>query len=119
MSLVKFAILYCIEPCKEINFRISRYHLLLLLHDSRQYSVTKHEKQISLLAGDSGLPGVFFMYEFSPMMVKVSERSKSFLHFLTSLCAIVGGVFTVAGLLDAFLYHSAKYLQKNELGKLG
>jgi len=86
---------------------------------TNQYSVTKHEKQISLLAGDSGLPGVFFMYEFSPMMVKVSERSKSFLHFLTSLCAIVGGVFTVAGLLDAFLYHSAKYLQKNELGKLG
>lgn len=86
---------------------------------TNQYSVTKHEKQISLLAGDSGLPGVFFMYEFSPMMVKVSERSKSFLHFLTSLCAIVGGVFTVAGLLDAFLYHSAKYIQKNELGKLG
>jgi len=86
---------------------------------TNQYSVTKHEKQISLLAGDSGLPGVFFMYEFSPMMVKVSERAKSFLHFLTSLCAIVGGVFTVAGLLDAFLYHSAKYIQKNELGKLG
>lgn len=86
---------------------------------TNQYSVTKHEKQISLLAGDSGLPGVFMMYEFSPMMVKVSERSKSFLHFLTSLCAIVGGVFTVAGLLDAFLYHSAKYIQKNELGKLG
>jgi len=86
---------------------------------TNQYSVTKHEKQISLLAGDSGLPGVFFMYEFSPMMVKVSERSKSFLHFLTSLCAIVGGVFTVAGLLDAFLYHSAKYIQKSELGKLG
>jgi len=86
---------------------------------TNQYSVTKHEKQISLLAGDSGLPGVFFMYEFSPMMVKVSERAKSFLHFLTSLCAIVGGVFTVAGLLDAALYHSAKYIQKNELGKLG
>jgi len=94
---------------------LGRYSLVY----TNQYSVTKHEKQISLMSGDSGLPGVFFMYEFSPMMVKVTEQSKSFLHFLTSLCAIIGGVFTVAGLLDSFLYHGAKYLQKNELGKLG
>jgi hypothetical protein len=36
------------------------------------------------------------------------------------VCAIVGGVFTVAGMIDAFLYHGLRSLRKKqELGKLG
>ena len=39
-------------------------------------------------------------------------------HFLTGVCAIIGGVFTVAGLIDSVIYHSVKTLQKKiELGK--
>ena len=33
-------------------------------------------------------------------MVNISETRKSLLHFLTQLCAILGGVFTVAGMVD-------------------
>lgn len=41
-------------------------------------------------------------------------------HFLTSVCAIIGGVYTCAGLLDSFLYHSIRRVrQKMELGKQG
>jgi hypothetical protein len=41
------------------------------------------------------------------------------MHFLTGVCAIIGGVFTVAGLIDSLIYHSAKAIQKKmELGKL-
>ena len=43
------------------------------------------------------LPGVFFIYDISPIMVKFTEKTMSFSYFLTSLCAIVGGVFTTAG----------------------
>jgi hypothetical protein len=36
------------------------------------------------------------------------------------VCAIIGGVFTVAGMVDSFLYHGLRSLQKKqELGKLG
>ena len=43
---------------------------------------------------------------------------RSFAHFLTGICAIIGGVFTVAGMIDSMVYHSAKALQKKiELGK--
>ena len=52
------------------------------------------------------LPGVFFIYDISPIMVKYTEKWTSFGHFLTSTCAIVGGVFTVAGLIDAAIYSS-------------
>ena len=62
--------------------------------------------------------GVFFMYDLSPMMVQLTEHKKSLAHFLTGVCAIVGGVFTVAGMVDGMLYHSTRALKKKvELGK--
>lgn len=87
---------------------------------SNQYSVTKHQKKVSTTSplGDQGLPGVFILYELSPLMVKYTEKSRSFMHFLTGVCAIVGGIFTVAGLIDSMIYHSSRALQKKiELGK--
>jgi len=85
--------------------------------NTNQFSVTEHFKQLSA-DGSHGLPGVFFMYELSPIMVKFTERTKSFAHFLTGVCAIIGGVFTVAGLLDSFIYHGMKSIKKKiELGK--
>ncbi|CAI5777982.1 Uncharacterized protein PODLI_1B024140 [Podarcis lilfordi] len=85
---------------------------------SNQFSVTRHEKVANGLIGDQGLPGVFVLYELSPMMVKLTEKHRSFTHFLTGVCAIIGGVFTVAGLIDSLIYHSARVIQKKiELGK--
>lgn len=85
---------------------------------TNQYSVNKHSKTVGNGMGDSGLPGVFFIYELSPMMVKYTEKQRSFMHFLTGVCAIIGGIFTVAGLIDSMIYHSSRALQKKiELGK--
>lgn len=86
--------------------------------NANQFSVTKHRKVISIMSGESGMPGIFFQYELSPLMVKYTERSRSFGHFATNVCAIIGGVYTVAGLIDTLLYHSVKLIQKKiELGK--
>jgi len=85
--------------------------------NTNQFSVTEHFKS---LKGENthGLPGLFFMYELSPIMVKFLEHKKSFAHFLTGVCAIIGGVFTVAGIIDSFLYHSMRSLKKKvEIGK--
>jgi outer membrane receptor for Fe3+-dicitrate len=87
--------------------------------NSNQFSVTKHKKVISIMNGESGMPGIFFQYELSPLMVKFTERQRSFGHFATNVCAIIGGVYTVAGLIDTLLYYSVKIIQKKiELGKL-
>ncbi|XP_078508332.1 endoplasmic reticulum-Golgi intermediate compartment protein 3 isoform X2 [Lissotriton helveticus] len=61
---------------------------------TNQFSVTRHEKIANGIIGDQGLPGVFVLYELSPMMVKLTEKQRSFTHFLTGVCAIIGGVFT-------------------------
>jgi hypothetical protein len=51
-------------------------------------------------------------------MVKFTEKSNSFGHFATNVCAIIGGIFTVAGLVDSVLHSSIKAIKRKiELGK--
>jgi len=54
------------------------------------------------------LPAVHFHYEISPIMARFSESRRSLSSFLTGLCAIVGGVFTVAGIVDSCVYRLHK-----------
>ena len=85
---------------------------------TNQFSVTEHAKPLGIGRATHGLPGVFFMYDVSPMIVRLSEDSKSFAHFLVGVCAIVGGVYTVAGIIDSFIYTGMRSLGKKlELGK--
>lgn len=84
---------------------------------SNQFSVTEHFKGADVGRFQS-IPGVFFFYDLSPIKVTFTEQHVSFLHFLTNVCAIVGGVFTVSGILDSFIYHGQKAIKKKmELGK--
>lgn len=53
-------------------FLISRSQVL----KTNQFSVTRHEKVANGLIGDQGLPGVFVLYELSPMMVKFTEKHR-------------------------------------------
>jgi Endoplasmic reticulum vesicle transporter/Endoplasmic Reticulum-Golgi Intermediate Compartment (ERGIC) len=67
-----------------------------------------------------GVPAVYFRYDLSPVTVKFSQVQESFFHFIVQVCAIVGGVFTVAGLFENLLHSSiASVLKKREEGKLG
>lgn len=43
---------------------------------TNQFSVTRHSKSVSVITGESGMPGVFFSYELSPLMVKYTEKQK-------------------------------------------
>jgi len=55
-------------------------------------------------------PAVYFHYEFSPIMAKFSQSRRSYSSFLTGLCAIVGGVFTVAGMVDSCVHRITRSL---------
>ncbi|KAM1180516.1 hypothetical protein ACFX13_019919 [Malus domestica] len=84
---------------------------------SNQFSVTEHYRGTEM-GNLQFLPGVFFFYDLSPIKVTFTEEHISFLHFLTNVCAIVGGVFTVSGILDSFIYHGQKAIKKKmEIGK--
>ncbi|TYG86865.1 hypothetical protein ES288_A13G167000v1 [Gossypium darwinii] len=85
-------------------------------HDHRiieEYEYTAH----SSLAQSVYIPVAKFHFELSPMQVLVTEDSKSFSHFLTNVCAIIGGVFTVAGILDSIFHNTIRLMKKVEIGK--
>ncbi|XP_055598204.1 endoplasmic reticulum-Golgi intermediate compartment protein 3 [Uranotaenia lowii] len=85
---------------------------------TNQFSVTTHKKTISVMSGESGMPGIFVNYELSPLMVRFTETRSSFSHFAINLCAIIGGIFTVAGIIDSLLFTSIHALKRKiELGK--
>lgn len=85
---------------------------------TNQFSVTTHQKSAMAISGESAMPGVFFSYELSPLMVKFTEKENSFSHFLVSICGIIGGIFTVAGLVDGILHKVERQIRKKmELGK--
>ncbi|KAG8737882.1 hypothetical protein FRC10_007568, partial [Ceratobasidium sp. 414] len=87
---------------------------------SHQYSVTSFERDLTheamtrnherdshgTLTGHSfqGLPGAFFSFEISPLMVVHVESRGTFTHFISSLCAILGGVLTMASIADSVLF---------------
>ncbi|KAI7991025.1 Endoplasmic reticulum-Golgi intermediate compartment protein 3 [Camellia lanceoleosa] len=84
---------------------------------SNQFSVTEHFKG-SEIGRFQSPHGVYFFYDLSAIKVTVTEAHTPFLHFLTHLCAIIGGIFTVAGIVDSFVYHGRKALKKKmEIGK--
>merc|ERR1719174_407008 len=67
-----------------------------------QYSVNSHFYQ-----HPDHISEARFTYDLSPMSIVVEEKTVPLYHFLTSVCAIIGGVFTVIGFGDSILYHAS------------
>jgi len=61
------------------------------------------------------VPSVMIRYDLSPMSVVVTESYKPFYHFVTNACAIIGGVFTVIGLVDSIVHQISTSLNKKVL----
>lgn len=77
---------------------------------TNQFSVTEHDAEVkgANVREYKQQPGLFFTYEFSPFIVSSVKRSKSWTEVFTSLCAIIGGSFTVAGLIDSLADRTLK-----------
>ncbi|KAJ3354099.1 Endoplasmic reticulum-Golgi intermediate compartment protein 3 [Kappamyces sp. JEL0680] len=97
---------------------------------TNQFASTEHARDVTPAFGnmptsmpgngDPLTPGVFFNYDISPMLVKYEEYRKPFSHFITDLCAIVGGVWTISAIVDGMIYSQTKRIaQKTDLGKQG
>ncbi|XP_048336437.1 protein disulfide-isomerase 5-3 isoform X3 [Ziziphus jujuba] len=78
-----------------------------------EYEYTAHSSLVQSLH----IPVTKFHFELSPMQVLITENQRSFSHFITNVCAIIGGVFTVAGILDSILHNTLRLMKKVELGK--
>ncbi|GAB1607787.1 endoplasmic reticulum-Golgi intermediate compartment protein 1-like [Argonauta hians] len=81
-----------------------------------QYTYTTRE--INFLQGSTSPPAIWFRYDLSPITVRYHERRRPFYTFLTTVCAIVGGTFTVVGLIDSVIFTASEIIRKSQLGKL-
>jgi hypothetical protein len=79
---------------------------------SYQLAISKHKQALNDM-----IPAAFFRYQLSPITVRFGRERTSFIHFLTYLCAIVGGIFTVAGILNGMVHRAAVQFQRQMLGK--
>mmetsp|Transcript_39267 Transcript_39267/g.100321 ORF Transcript_39267/g.100321 Transcript_39267/m.100321 type:complete len:362 (-) Transcript_39267:79-1164(-) len=69
---------------------------------TNQYSVNEYYHDIG--HHDGALPAVWFMYDLSPITVKLVEKSSGLLHFVVQVSAVVGGAFAVTGMMDRWIY---------------
>lgn len=82
--------------------------------DAYEYTVHSHMYKSDQ---EIFIPTAKFSYDMSPIQIVVTQRSKAFYHFMTTTCAIIGGVFTVAGILDGLFHAGARIAKKVEIGK--
>jgi thiol-disulfide isomerase/thioredoxin len=82
--------------------------------DAYEYTVHSHAYESS----EGHLPHAKFSFAPSPMLVFVQEEARyGAYHFITTVSALIGGVFTVASIADSATHAAARLLKKGELGK--
>ncbi|CAG0891053.1 unnamed protein product [Darwinula stevensoni] len=84
---------------------------------SYQYTYA-YRSFVSFSHGGRVIPALWFRYDLNPITVKYHEKSAPFYSFLTTICAIIGGTFTVAGIIDSCIFTASEIFKKFEIGKL-
>mmetsp|Transcript_47343 Transcript_47343/g.135768 ORF Transcript_47343/g.135768 Transcript_47343/m.135768 type:complete len:378 (-) Transcript_47343:70-1203(-) len=72
--------------------------------ETNRYSFTDIAKSARAKTGKMvEVPGIFLTYEMMPFRMQSVEKSKPWSHILTSSCALIGGAFSVASLVETVL----------------
>lgn len=82
---------------------------------SHQYAVTTRVVEIDPAQPTQaeGLPGVFFIYDFSPFRTEITEKERHMGSLLTSICAVIGGVVFFIGIIDSAYYYLMKEVREH------
>merc|ERR1712216_1114946 len=83
--------------------------------DLLAYKYTVHSNMYDQKSEGGGEPSIDFKYDLSPISIVVQEERQPFYRFITSSCAIIGGVFTVIGLLENVIHVTQQSLSKKQI----
>ncbi|RUS73391.1 hypothetical protein EGW08_018851 [Elysia chlorotica] len=78
--------------------------------DTYQFSVTERNRPISHSEGSHGVPGIFVKYDLSSLMIRIREVHRPFWQFFVRMCGIVGGIFSVSGMLNGLMGFLADFV---------
>jgi len=82
-----------------------------------QFSSMENSEIVNLNSNHWHLPGIFFKYDFFPLRVKMIRKPSYLSHFLTRICAILGGTWVVVGIIYSSLSKMIKTMKKKEIMK--
>jgi hypothetical protein len=78
--------------------------------DGSLYSVHQFTANTNDLHDSS--TALYFRYELSPVTIRYTQSLSSLFHFIVQICAIVGGIFTVVGIVDSMIHAGMQRLLK-------
>jgi len=95
---------------------------------SAHYTAPHRKKSVGYLLTSSSrtspsepeIPEIRFSYDLAPTATVLTESStRTWYDFLTNLCALVGGTYAVASIMDSSLHATFRQRAKDLRGKLG
>ena len=113
-----------IKKKNERNTRIHQYYLKIVPTKFLTYSgkeINNYQYTYNSFSefGINEMPSIYFRYDLSPITVEYKQYKETFLNFFINICAILGGVFTVTGIIDAIIHKSVMILlRKAEMNKI-
>ena len=113
-----------IKKKNEMNLRVHQYYLKIVPTKFLTYSgkeINNYQYTYSSFAdyNINEMPSIYFRYDISPITVEYKQYKQTFLNFFINICAILGGVFTVTGIIDAIIHKSVMLLlRKAEMNKI-
>ena len=81
--------------------------------DTLAYKYTVHSNRYETPPKEE--PTIEFKYDLSPISIVLKQESMPAYRFVTSSCAIIGGVFTVIGLLENIIHHTSSAVMKKTI----
>jgi hypothetical protein len=82
--------------------------------DGNSYNVHQFTSNSNEVPTQMMIPTIFFRYDISPILIKISQHKENYFHFFVQICAIVGGMFTVVGILDHLLHKMTRSISKSD-----
>jgi hypothetical protein len=80
-----------VVPTTYVDLQGNKYNV-------HQFTSNHNENEADIM-----IPTLYFRYDISPILVKIVQYKEEPFHFFVQICAIIGGVFTVTGILDTML----------------
>ena len=74
-----------------------------------QYSITSKLKE---RLSDDSMPVIMINYDYSPVAVKYTLKRRYFSHFLTNICALIGGVFVIFSIINSIMNKLSESLEE-------
>ncbi len=71
--------------------------------DGKSYDVNQFTSNSNEVPINNTIPTIYFRFDIAPILVRFEQYKQSFFEFFVQVCAIIGGIYSVIGILDTLI----------------